>query len=103
MTRDQQNYRAAVDLLDPHNGIGELCILDLDETPMSVMQQGKRAADEILRTRRLLKLIENAAKYGDAEKVQDYLREHRRWEMTQAHARTEAMVAYHAVEAEASA
>ena len=63
--RDTANYRACVDILDPHNGIGALCGLDLDETPMAVMAQGQRAAAGI----KLLRDIIQDLKYATPDGV----------------------------------
>jgi hypothetical protein len=73
--RDRQNYRACVDILDPHNGIGALCDMDLIETPMSVMLQGARAADEIRELRRAIDEIEAFVKNGPALEIIAKLRE----------------------------
>jgi hypothetical protein len=73
--RDRQNYRACVDILDPHNGIGALCDMDLIETPMSVMLQGARAADEIRELRRAIDEIEAFVKDGPALEIIGKLRE----------------------------
>jgi hypothetical protein len=59
--RDRKNYRRCVDIIDPHNGIGALCELDLVETPMAVMTQGARAEDQIRTMRQLIKQIRETA------------------------------------------
>lgn len=56
--RDKANYRAGVDVLDAHNGIGSLCLSDLTETPLSVMQQGDIAAQEIRKLRAVVDAFE---------------------------------------------
>lgn len=73
--RDRQNYRACVDVLDPHNGIGALCDMDLIETPLSVMTQGVRAAEEIRDLRRVLDEIEAFTKSGPTLEVIGKFRE----------------------------
>lgn len=91
--RDRQNYRACVDVLDPHNGIGALCDMDLIETPLSVMTQGVRAAEELRDLRRVLDEVEAFTKDGPALEIISKFRERQEARAAETEAR---LVAYEA-------
>lgn len=93
--RDALNYRGCVDLVDPHNGIGQLSIQDMTETPCSVMEQGAAAAVEINNLRNVIDDIEKALLVGDVATAQGYISVHRAIARTADERRAQRIIAYH--------